>query len=88
MSNNIPQSSNHPSPQFNLMIKYLEMGAQPPWQITSSNPRSCTVMKRRATNAAPRTLMTLKDMCAPQTVNLFTISYELLRNEKRPWNKT
>jgi hypothetical protein len=31
-------------------------------------------------NAAPSKIMTMKDLVAPQTIPLFTISYELLTN--------
>jgi hypothetical protein len=34
--------------------------------------------EKKINNAAPRTLMTLKDMCAPQTIPLFTIHYDLV----------
>ena len=45
--------------------------------------------RERAKTGKRRTsVMTLKDLVAPQRVELFAISYELLTIGKRPWNRT
>jgi hypothetical protein len=41
--------------------------------------------EERPKNDRSRKLLTLKDLVAPQIVELFTISYELLTIRKRPW---
>ena len=80
MYRKMPNNSNHPSPQFNLMLQYLELGVQPPWQIRL--PVKSSVLygeenEQWATNADHRTsekrILTMSDLVAPQTVTFVHI---------------
>jgi hypothetical protein len=92
MYSRIPISYNHPTPQWNLLMKYLEIiGAE---TMENKLPVKSTVLYgegedgRWAKADKRRTSVpTLKDLVAPQIIPVFTICCELQTSGKRPCRK-
>ena len=63
------------------MIRYLELGAHPPWQVESLLYRQPYMVRRKEKRAKVdkrrTSVPTLKDLMTPQTRHLFTINYDI-----------